>query len=278
MNIGLDKIRIDCGTQSRTEIKHAVIDHYAKLLKDGVVFPAVKVFFDGTAYYLADGYHRYFANKVVGSPGINCDVVNGTLRDAQLYSFGANHDHGLQRTIADKVKAVTTMLQDLEWSDWSDREIARACNVSHPFVAKIRAELGQKKQDSVKFERDGKVMQMDTKNKTERKLPKENLETLPDAENATDHEKEELFEAVDLLKAENQALTDKLAVVSISPEQAERDMAQSLIADLRAQIKLLEVELRAVKTSRDTYQAEKAQLMKQNAMLQKKLKKYEDEK
>jgi hypothetical protein len=69
-----------------------------------------------------------------------------------------------------------------------------------------------------------------------------------------------------------------LAVASISPEVAEREMAQSLIADLRAQIKVLEIELKAVKQSRDTYQSEKAQLMKQNATLQKKLKQYEESK
>ena len=33
------------------------------------------------------------------------------------------------------------MLLDEEWSQWSDREIARRCNVGHPLVAEIRAEL-----------------------------------------------------------------------------------------------------------------------------------------
>jgi hypothetical protein len=38
---------------------------------------------------------------------------------------------------------------------------------------------------------------------------------------------------------------------------------------------VLEIELKAVKSSRDQFQAENAQLMKQVAMLQKKLKKIE---
>jgi hypothetical protein len=67
-----------------------------------------------------------------------------------------------------------------------------------------------------------------------------------------------------------------LAVVSASPEQAERDMTESLIAELRNKIKFLEIELKSARQSRDTYQSEKAQLMKQNAMLQKKLKQYEE--
>ena len=34
-----------------------------------------------------------------------------------------------------------TLLNDGEWAAWSDREIARACGVTHPFVARLRADL-----------------------------------------------------------------------------------------------------------------------------------------
>lgn len=30
---------------------------------------------------------------------------------------------------------------DAEWREWSDREIARRCKVSHPFVTKARADM-----------------------------------------------------------------------------------------------------------------------------------------
>lgn len=270
MNLGLDKIRIDCGTQARAELNQEIVAEYAEAILAGANFPPVTVFFDGSTYYLADGFHRYMANKKAGSPGINADVVNGTLREAILHSLSVNNEHGLRRTNADKRKAVMTMLQDFEWTDWSDREIAKWCKVGHPLVGRIRDELGGGT-EKVKFERGGKVIEMGKKikPKKEEELPDLHLEQIPD------NEKEILFDALDLLKAENQALTDKLAVATISPEQSERDMAQSLIADLRNQIKFLEIELKSVKQSRDTYQSEKAQLMKQNAMLQKKLKKYE---
>lgn len=62
--------------------------------------------------------------------------------------MGANYDHGLRRTPADKRKAVTTLLSNPDVANdpqtgepWSDREAARRCNVTHPFVAKIRASL-----------------------------------------------------------------------------------------------------------------------------------------
>lgn len=270
MNISLDKIRIDCGTQARAALNEEIVAEYAEALLAGAKFPPVTVYFDGSSYYLADGFHRYMANQAAKSPNIEANVVNGTLREAILHSLSVNNEHGLRRTNADKRKAVITMLQDFEWADWSDREIAKWCKVGHPLVGRIRDELGGGS-DKVKFERGGKVMEMGKKIKAKKEedFPILHVEQIPD------DEKEILFDAVELLKAENQALTDKLAVATVSPETAERDMAQSLISDLRNQIKFLEIELKSVKQSRDTYQSEKAQLMKQNAMLQKKLKKYE---
>lgn len=272
MNFGLDKITTNAGTQARAKISQATIDNYAEAMLAGAKFPPVTLFGDGINIYLADGFHRYFAAKKIGAPNIEAVLHEGTLRDAILHSLRANFNHGLQRTNEDKRKAVTIMLEDFEWESWSDREIAKHCEVGHTLVSKLRKELGLNK-EVTKFERDGKVIEMSKpikpNKKEEDKLPDEYLSA------STDVEKEKLIHAVDLLQAENQELTDKLAVATVSPEVAERDMAQSLIADLRSQIKFLKIELDAVKQSRDTYQSEKAQLMKQNAMLQKKLKKYE---
>jgi hypothetical protein len=58
-----------------------------------------------------------------------------------------------------------------------------------------------------------------------------------------------------------------------SSDEAEQEKAASIIRDLRAQIRLLEIELKAVTTSRDQFQRENAQLMKQVAMQQKNLNK-----
>jgi hypothetical protein len=33
------------------------------------------------------------------------------------------------------------LLEDEEWREWSDREIAKQADVSHPFVAKVRESL-----------------------------------------------------------------------------------------------------------------------------------------
>lgn len=60
------------------------------------------------------------------------------MRDAILFSVGVNSSHGLRRTNADKRRSVMRLLDDAEWSTWSDREIARRCGVSQPFVGNLR--------------------------------------------------------------------------------------------------------------------------------------------
>src|SRR3546814_17520988 len=70
---------------------------------------------------------------------IHADIRSGTRRDAVLFSVGANFSHGLRRSNEDKRASVKTLIEDAEWSQWSDRQIAAACGVSHPFVAAIRA-------------------------------------------------------------------------------------------------------------------------------------------
>jgi transposase-like protein len=65
-----------------------------------------------------------------------------------MYAVGANAAHGLRRTNADKRRAVTMLLDDDEWGQWSDSAIARQCGVSHTFVATVRAAIMQPLHDS----------------------------------------------------------------------------------------------------------------------------------
>jgi hypothetical protein len=58
-----------------------------------------------------------------------------------MHSVGSNAEHGLPRTNADKRHAVTLLLNDEEWVQWSDREIARRCAVHHVFVGDMRRSL-----------------------------------------------------------------------------------------------------------------------------------------
>jgi hypothetical protein len=147
-NLRLDQIRTDGGTQPRVAIDEGVVGEYAELYQNGVDLPPVVVFYDGATYWLADGFHRYWANRQIDCNQIFAEVRHGTKREAILYSVGANADHGLRRTNADKRKAVLTVLEDEEWSQWSNREIARQCGVGETTVRRVREGLTAPKAQS----------------------------------------------------------------------------------------------------------------------------------
>ena len=124
-DLDLDLIRLDGGTQCRADSTEAMAEEYAEAMKEGAVFPAVTVFRDGADYWLADGFTRVEAARRVGLARISAEVREGTRRDAVLYAVGANATHGMRRTNADKRAAIARLLDDPEWSRWSDREIGR---------------------------------------------------------------------------------------------------------------------------------------------------------
>ena len=133
-------IRVDGGTQSRVELDMELVNEYSKLMHSSIIFPPIDVCFDGKEYWLIDGFHRLKAAIDLGLEIIKAELYEGSQRDAQLISFGVNSSHGKRRTNADKRKAVMSMLADSEWSQWASREIAKACNVSHTFVDRLRSE------------------------------------------------------------------------------------------------------------------------------------------
>lgn len=140
----LSEINLDQRAQPRDHLSIDKIAEYAEAMAAGDKFPAMVVFFDGSEHWLADGFHRHYAAQGAKLNSFPCKVIQGGLRDAILYSVGANATHGYPRTNADKRRSVIRLLEDTEWSAWSDREIARRCHVSDPFVGKVRDEIAPK--------------------------------------------------------------------------------------------------------------------------------------
>jgi hypothetical protein len=134
------KLRIDGGTQIRVKIDDVTVAEYAEAMSGGAVFPPIVTFFDGTSYWLADGFHRREAALRKKDATITARVIEGSQRDAVLFSVGTNTTHGLRRTNADKRAAVSRLLNDFEWSKLSANEIAAKCGVSQPFVSKMKNE------------------------------------------------------------------------------------------------------------------------------------------
>lgn len=139
--VDLGRIRIDGGTQSRVSIDERVVAEYTELVQAGAKLPPPVVYYDGGDYWLADGFHRVYAHRGIGTVKVACEVRAGGLRDAILFSVGANAVHGLRRTNADKHRAVEKLLLDREWSSNSDRWIADRCAVSVDMVNRARRAL-----------------------------------------------------------------------------------------------------------------------------------------
>jgi hypothetical protein len=145
--VDIDLIRIDGGTQARVITNLDVVADYAEHYRDetpgGPTLPPVDVFWDGTDYWLGDGFHRRHAAAQAGLAKLDCIVHAGTKRDAILFAVQANHSHGLKRTNKDKRKAVEMLLADAEWSQQSDRWIADMAGVSNQTVSNTRAEVSK---------------------------------------------------------------------------------------------------------------------------------------
>lgn len=161
-NISLNIIRLDGGTQPRAEISNEVVADYAVHMSEGDRFPAITVFYDGTNYWCADGFHRIYAAGKSGLKEILADIRQGTVREAILFSVSANRAHGMRRTNADKRRAVMALLNDEIWAKWSDRKIADVCGVNHAMVGELRCSTGGIIQKERTYERNGKVQTMKT--------------------------------------------------------------------------------------------------------------------
>ena len=270
--IKLSDIVIDAGTQQRVSPTDSVIDDYAESIKCGSKFPPITVFSNGVEYYLVDGFHRYFANKRAGGiDEIEAEVHEGSKRDAILYSASVNGTHGLRLTNQDKRKHVLVLLNDDEWSEWSDTAIAKHCKVTQQFVSKVRREINDIQKDIISS--DIKTV-LDSASK-----PAQNLETENEEIEEYDEKEQEILElkdAVVSLDEENTRLKDALAANQLPEDEIQS--ASEIIADLRALVKSLEAELDAVKSSRDSYMVENGELKKQLVSQRNQLKKLGAEK
>jgi ParB-like chromosome segregation protein Spo0J len=280
--LNLLNIRIDGGTQARDQLNQETVAEYAEKMRDGEVFPPVTVFFDGSDYWLADGFHRYFATKANAKTSIDADVENGTQQEAKKYSWKANGKRGLRLNHDDYRNIILAMLQDIEAKEWSNRKIAEWVGVSHFTVNKIKNSLEETSSETKEkkyINKHGTESVMNTENIGKSK-PKT---TAPDITSALMVKQEvvielnekidELSQTINMLADENTLMRDKIAVGQWDATEIEKIDAEQTIKDLREQIRILEADNKAMRQSRDMFQNRNSELMKTVKSLQAKLKK-----
>jgi ParB-like chromosome segregation protein Spo0J len=244
MKIKLQDIIVSQDLQSRDSIDEQVVKQYAESIKEGAKFPPVILFDDGSNHYLVDGFHRYFAYLMLGVEETESIVHKGTLRQAELFSWGVNDKHGQPRSNATKRFLVLRALDDLEFSDKSAREIAELVHLSHTYVNKVIAESKEPK----------KQADQPAKQKQEKPVK---LNTVVEAPLEDDNILKELADLNKELHEENQKYKDIEMVLD-----SDQSTTLSEIDDLRKKINTLEMELTAVKNTRDQLQSKNAELIK----------------
>jgi hypothetical protein len=275
-------IRTDGGTQPRLELDQELVKDYAEKMRDGAVFPPIVVFNDGSENWLADGFTRFFATKSNGGTSIEAEVRQGTLRDAKMYAWKANNKQGRPLTSNDIRGILFAMFADEEYSAWSNNKIAKELDISSMTVGRVRVlyqeQSKQPKQPVSYTDKHGNKKTMKTDNIGKKKKPT----TKPDHSlGALDPSSEltqkvnELSSTVTTLAEENTALRDQIAIGQWDATDIEKVDAEDTIKELREQVRVLEIENKSLRESRDMYQNRNAELMRSLKSANAKLKKLE---
>ena len=128
------------GLQTRAVLDMETVREYAEAEAErGAVFPPVTLFFDGSKYWLGDGFHRVAMARQQGKKRVAAEVREGTRDDAVWFACGANKEHGLPRTNADKRRALEIALK--MHPEMSNEAIAQHVGVSRVFVINFRKTL-----------------------------------------------------------------------------------------------------------------------------------------
>lgn len=269
--LDLSEIKIDAGTQCRTGVSDETVATYSEDMGRGDAFPPIVVFFDGVSYYLADGFHRYFAYQKTGHDLVDVEVINGTKWDALVYAAGANASHGLPRTNADKRRSVLMLLNDSQCQNWSLREIAKACKVSHTLVSRIKEELS--KPDSIEASKPANEKVDSPKTETVKPAVEQVIKPAPELPSEPVFDERDSM--IEEMRAEIQRLQDRLADKAFQGTEEEKNAMQAEIQELRASENLLERQLNSANISAQTYMQENAELKRQVSYWQKRAQKLE---
>lgn len=166
--LSLLALRLDEELQPRAAIDRTVLENYVQLLVDGVRFPPVVAFRDteAKALWLADGFHRWHAHKVLDADGIDVEIIDGSRRDALLYSLSANAKHGLQRGDTDYRRAYEIACRNRLVDPADSEAVAALLRCSGRWAETLTAKARAK----AKEERDANIIRLKGEGKSHREV------------------------------------------------------------------------------------------------------------
>ncbi len=134
-------IKVDPEVVPRDSKSSEVVQRYADVIRRGGELPRPVVFFDGKTNWLADGLYRLRAHKDLELENIVCDLRKGSREDAIWYAAGANREHGMPLTSAEKRRAAENVLRTPSLADRSDSVIGDQTGYTGARIQQIRAGL-----------------------------------------------------------------------------------------------------------------------------------------
>ena len=152
--------------QTRLLLSAETVEDYADAMRGKAKFPPVTVFADADSdtLWLADGFHRVAAAEATGYKMVKAEVIPGTFADALKHALGANANHGLRRSNADKQKALEMAWENRRelWprddkADPSAAVLSEACGVSLATVNRFLSEIQPMSKIEVEPPRKGKT-------------------------------------------------------------------------------------------------------------------------
>jgi AraC-like DNA-binding protein len=84
---------------------------FSDLMLAGVIFPPIRVWWDGDTYWLSHGWHRLASAEQAGLAEIICEVYIGTLSDAQWDSYPSDTGRALRLSLAETRNVLALALQ-----------------------------------------------------------------------------------------------------------------------------------------------------------------------
>lgn len=134
VEVNLTDITYDTATQMRAGIDAEVVADYAESIDR---LPPVDLITDSVTHWIADGWHRVAAHRRAGRETVKAHVTVGSLDDAIDLALGANPNHGLRLTRADKRKKVRIALA--RHPEWSNGRLADLTHVTEKMVRDHRS-------------------------------------------------------------------------------------------------------------------------------------------